>query len=61
MQAQAKVDAVVLGVGVRERLDFFQAVAPVDLSKTEATDTILKIAVGMGGHNSVIALSPPKS
>jgi len=30
-------------------------------SKTEATDTILKIAVGMGGHNSVIALSPPKS
>jgi 3-oxoacyl-[acyl-carrier-protein] synthase II len=28
--------------------------------KTKASDTILKIAVGMGGHNSVIALSPPQ-
>ena len=31
------------------------------LQSEVATDTILKIAVGMGGHNSVIALRPPES
>ena len=42
-------------------LELTQPPAPFTLptEKTEAKDTILKIAVGMGGHNSVIALSPP--
>ncbi|WP_159435059.1 beta-ketoacyl synthase N-terminal-like domain-containing protein [Rubritalea squalenifaciens] len=29
-------------------------------STTQASGTILKIAVGMGGHNSVISLTPPQ-
>lgn len=28
---------------------------------TDATNTVLKIAVGMGGHNSLIALRPPSN
>ena len=66
--ASGALDTAILAHYLRNKelppnLALTQPPAPFTLptEKTEATDTILKIAVGMGGHNSVIALSPPQS
>ncbi|PQJ27810.1 beta-ketoacyl synthase N-terminal-like domain-containing protein [Rubritalea profundi] len=66
--ASGALDTAILAHYLRNKelppnLALTQPPAPFTLptEKTEATDSILKIAVGMGGHNSVIALSPPQS
>ncbi|MEO1855973.1 MAG: beta-ketoacyl synthase N-terminal-like domain-containing protein [Rubritalea sp.] len=65
--ASGALDTAILAHYLREQklppnLSLTPPPAPFILptEQTQATDTILKIAVGMGGHNSVIALSPPK-
>lgn len=64
--ASGALDTAILAHYLRDNklppnLDLTKPPTPFTLptETTAARDTILKIAVGMGGHNSVIALTPP--
>lgn len=65
--ASGALDTTILAHYLREQklppnLALTEPSSPFTLPKkaSTASDTILKIAVGMGGHNSVIALRPPQ-
>lgn len=65
--ASGALDTAILAHYLRDKklppnLPLTKPAEPFTLPKTpsEASGTILKIAVGMGGHNSVIALRPPE-
>lgn len=66
--ASGALDTAILSHYLRNKqlppnLDLTSPPHPFTLPRnpTPATGTLLKIAVGMGGHNSVIALRPPES